>query len=88
LLFEDLPKEHEMDDVVETESAKKARRNKAHIKDLPALQRARARFSVKSKNKSLDLVFRYCIVSMWAALNFYLDAKLNFTWCESSILAA
>jgi hypothetical protein len=77
-----------MDNVVETESAEKARRNKAHIKDLPALRRARARFSVKSKDKSLDLVFRYRIVSMWAALNFYLDAELNFTWRESSILAA
>jgi len=56
-------------------------------KDFPALRRARAKLTVKAKDKKLDVFFRSCIMVMVATLNFYLDAKLSYSWQESSILA-
>ena len=57
-------------------------------KDFPALRRARAKLTVKAKDKKLDVFFRSRITAMVATLNFYLDAKLSYSWRESSILAA
>jgi hypothetical protein len=56
--------------------------------DFPALRRARAKLTVKSKDKKLDVFFRSRITAMVATLNFYLDAELSYSWRESSILAA
>jgi uncharacterized protein (DUF1499 family) len=57
-------------------------------KDFPALCRARAKLTVKAKDKKLDVFFRSRIMAMVATLNFYLDAKLSYLWRESSILTA
>lgn len=57
-------------------------------KDFPALRRARAKLTIKAKDKKLDVFFRSRITAMVATLNFYLDAKLSYSWRESSILAA
>ena len=57
-------------------------------KDFPALCRARAKLTVKAKDKKLDVFFRSRIMAMVATLNLYLDAKLSYSWRESSILAA
>ena len=56
--------------------------------DFPKLHRARDCLSVKSKDKTLDIVFCSCITAMVATLNFYLDVELSFTWWEASVLAA
>ena len=57
-------------------------------KDFPALRRARAKLTVKAKDKTLDVFFRSCITAMVATLNFYLDPELSYSWQESSVLAA
>ena len=57
-------------------------------KDFPALRRARAKLTVKAKDKKLDIFFRSHITAMVATLNLYLDAELSYSWRESSILAA
>ena len=57
-------------------------------KDFPALRRARAKLTVKAKDKKLDVFFRGRITAMVATLNFYLDPELSYLWQESSILAA
>jgi len=57
-------------------------------KDFPALHHAQAKLNVKAKEKKLDVFFWSCIMAMVATLNFYLDAKLSYSWRESSILAA
>jgi len=62
--------------------------NRLSHKDFPALRRARAKLTVKAKDKKLDVFFRSRITAMVATLNFYLDAELSYSWRESSILAA
>jgi hypothetical protein len=49
-------------------------------KDFPALCHAQAKLTVKAKDKKLDVFFRSCITAMVATLNFYLDAKLSYSW--------
>lgn len=57
-------------------------------KDFPSLRRARAKLTVKAKDKKLDVFFRSRITAMVATLNFYLDPQLSYSWRESSVLAA
>jgi len=57
-------------------------------KDFPALRRARAKLTVKAKDKTLNVFFRSRITAMVATLNFYLDPELSYSWQESSVLAA
>jgi hypothetical protein len=62
--------------------------NGLSYKDFPALRRARAKLTVKAKDKKLDVFFRSRITAMVATLNLYLDAELSYTWRQSSVLAA
>ena len=57
-------------------------------KDFPALRRARARLTVKGKDKKLDVFFRSRITAMVATINLYLDSELSYSWRDSSVLAA
>jgi len=57
-------------------------------KDFPALRHARAKLTVKAKDKTLDVFFWSRITVMVATLNFYLDPELSYSWQESSVLAA
>jgi hypothetical protein len=52
--------------------------NSLCYKDFPALRRARAKLSVKAKDKKLDVFFRGRIMAMVAMLNFYLDPELSY----------
>jgi len=56
-------------------------------KDFPALRRARAKLTVKAKDRKLDVFFRSRITAMVATLNFYLDPELSYLWRESLVLA-
>lgn len=62
--------------------------NGLSYKDFPSLRRARAKLTVKAKDKNLDVFFRCRITAMIATLNFYLDPELSFSWQDSSVLAA
>jgi hypothetical protein len=57
-------------------------------KDFPRLRNAKAKLTLKAKDKKLDVFFRSRITAMVATLNFYLDAELSYSWRESSVLAA
>ena len=57
-------------------------------KDFPALCHVQTKLTVKAKDKKLDVFFWSRIMAMVATLNLYLDAKLSYSWRESSILAA
>ena len=57
-------------------------------KDFPGLRRARAKLTVKSKDKKIDVFFRSRITSMVATLNLYLDPELTYSWRDASLIAA
>lgn len=57
-------------------------------KDFPSLRRAKAKLTVKGKDKKLDVFFRSRITAMVATLNLYLDTELTYSWRDSSIIAA
>jgi len=57
-------------------------------KDFPALRRAKARLTLKSKDKKLDVFFQSCLTAMVATLNLYLDPKVSYSWQEASLVAA
>jgi len=59
-----------------------------NYKDFPALRRAVAALTVKSKDKSLDVFFRARITAMVGVINLYLDSQLSYTWREASMLVA
>jgi hypothetical protein len=56
--------------------------------NLPMLRRARAKLSVKMKDRRLDIFFRGRLTAMVGTLNLYLDPQLSYTWQEASFLAA
>jgi len=62
--------------------------NKLCYKDFEALRRARAKLTIKAKDRNIDVIFRSRITAMVATLNLYLDSELSYSWRESSILAA
>jgi hypothetical protein len=62
--------------------------NQLNYKDFPALRRATASLSVKSKDKKLDVFFRAQIAAMVGILNLYLDSRLSYTWRETSMIVA
>lgn len=62
--------------------------NILNYKDFPALRRARAKLSIKAKDKNLDVIFRARITSMVGTLNLYLDPELAYTWREASLIVA
>jgi len=49
-------------------------------KDFPALRCAKARLTLKSKDKKLDVFFRSHLTAIVATLNLYLDPKLSYSW--------
>ncbi len=57
-------------------------------RDLPALRRANAFFTVKAMDKTLDLFFRARLTAMRALINFFVDPMLDYNWKESSLLAS
>ena len=57
-------------------------------RDFPALRRAKAKLSVQSKDKTIDVFFRARISAMIGDLSLYLDPSLSYDWQESSMLAA
>jgi hypothetical protein len=62
--------------------------NRLSHKDFPSLRCARAKVTVKAKDKNFDVFFRSRITAMVATLKFYLDPELSYSWRESSVLAA
>ncbi|KAJ6553649.1 hypothetical protein B0H10DRAFT_2241965 [Mycena sp. CBHHK59/15] len=56
--------------------------------DFPALRRAVAVLTVKSKDKKLDVFFRARITAMVGALNLYLDSELSYSWREGSMIVS
>jgi hypothetical protein len=48
-------------------------------KDFPGLRCARAKLTIKAKDKKLDVFFRGRITAMVATLNFYLDPELSYS---------
>ena len=62
--------------------------NRLSYKDFPALRRAKAKLTVKSKDKKLDVFFRSRITAMVATLNLYMDPDLNYSWRDASLIAA
>ena len=57
------------------------------LHDRAALSRAREQLSLKSQDKSLDVIFRACISAMVGVLNLFLDPELLYTWREASMIA-
>ena len=57
-------------------------------RDFPALRRVRAKLSVLSKDKKIDIFLCGHLNAMIGALNLYLDPTLSYGWRESSVLAA
>jgi hypothetical protein len=74
------------DDSVETITD--AELNKLSYQDFPNLRRARAKLTVFSKDKKIDVVFRARLTAMVSALNLYLDPELSYTWREASMLVS
>jgi hypothetical protein len=62
--------------------------NQLHFKDFPALRRAVAKLTVKSKDQKLDVFFRAHITAMVGTLNLYLDSELSYTWREASFVVS
>lgn len=62
--------------------------NALSYKDFPELRRARAKLTIKSKDKLLDVFFRSRITGMLGMLNLYLDPELSYTWRQASLLAS
>jgi hypothetical protein len=62
--------------------------NQLNYTHFPALRRAAAALSVKSKDTTLDIFFRAQITAMAGALNLYLDSELSYTWREASMIVA
>jgi len=62
--------------------------NALSFRDFPELRRARAKLTVKSKDKLLDVFFRSRITGMLGTLNLYLDPELSYSWREASLLAS
>ena len=58
------------------------------LQDFPALQQAKTKLSVKSKDMKIDVFFRARINAMIGTLNLYLDSTLSYGWREASMLAA
>lgn len=54
--------------------------NRLSYKDFPALRRAKAKLTVKSKDKKLDVFFRSRITAIVATLNLYMDPDLNYVF--------
>ena len=59
-----------------------------HYQDLPALRRACAELSVRSKDPRLDVFFCARITAMTATLNPFLDPEASLTWREASLVAS
>ena len=57
------------------------------LRDCTALSRAREQLSLKSQDKSLDVIFRAHISVMVGVLNLFLDPELLYTWREASMIA-
>ncbi|KAF8150577.1 hypothetical protein B0H34DRAFT_801519 [Crassisporium funariophilum] len=62
--------------------------NALSYKDFPQLRRARAKLSIKGKDKLLNIFFRSRITGMVGTLNLYLDPELSYTWRQASLLAS
>ncbi|KAJ6536528.1 hypothetical protein DFH09DRAFT_1091283 [Mycena vulgaris] len=62
--------------------------NQLNYTHFPALRRAVASLTVKSKDKNLDVFFRARITAMMGALNLYLDAELSYSWREASMIVS
>lgn len=56
--------------------------------DLAALRRAKAKLTVKLRDKTLTLSLRGRLTSMIALINLYLDHQLGLNWITASTLAA
>ena len=56
--------------------------------DFPSLLQARARFTIESKNKEIDVFFRAHITGMVGTLNLYINPELSYTWWEASLIMA
>ncbi|KAF7378025.1 hypothetical protein MSAN_00226400 [Mycena sanguinolenta] len=62
--------------------------NQLNYTHFPALRRAVAFLTIKSKDKTFDVFFRARITAMVGILNLYLDPELSYTWREASMIVA
>jgi hypothetical protein len=86
-LLEDLKQQKNLkDNSPETETDRAL--NGLCYKDFPALHRAKAELTLKSKDPKLDVFFRHRITGMVGTLNLHLDPQLSYTWRQASLLAA
>ncbi|KAJ6476600.1 hypothetical protein DFH09DRAFT_1108821 [Mycena vulgaris] len=60
--------------------------NKLNYKDFPALRRAVASLTHKSKDKTIDVFFRARITLMVSTINLYLNSELSYTWGQALML--
>ncbi|KAJ7116133.1 hypothetical protein C8R43DRAFT_1137998 [Mycena crocata] len=70
------------------ESASDGALNQLNYKNFPALRRAVASLTLKSKDKNLDVFFRARITAMVGTINLYLDSELSYSWRQASMIVA
>ncbi|CAA7270358.1 unnamed protein product [Cyclocybe aegerita] len=62
--------------------------NQLTYQDFPALRRAKAKLTVASCDKKIDIFFQARITGMVGTLNLYLDPQLSYSWHQVSLIAA
>ena len=62
--------------------------NQLNYKNFPALRRARAKLTLKSKDKKIDVVLRARITAMVGTLNLYLDPEVSYSWRKASLVVS
>lgn len=62
--------------------------NQLNYKNFPALRRALAKLTLKSKDKKVDVVLRARITAMSGTLNLYLDPEVSYSWRQASLVVS
>lgn len=62
--------------------------NQINYKHFPKLHDIQEKLKLKSRDKTLDIIFRIRLLGMVGTLNLYLDPELTYTWREASLIAA
>ncbi len=74
------------DDSEETPTDQKL--NQMNYLDFLKLRRAMVRLNLLAKDKKLDVFLHAHVLGMAGALNLYLNSRLSYSWCETSIITA
>ena len=62
--------------------------NQLNYKNFPALCRALAKLTVKSKDKKIDVFLHARIMAMAGTLNLYLNPELSYSWRQASLVVS